>query len=1022
MTNPGKRLTILSPIEIEELYEIPKFSAKQRELYFTLNDVENQEMESLRSLESRLYFILQLGYFKYKSMFFKFEFDQVNGDLNYILCRYFPTAKQPKTTVNLKTQLKNKSQILRILYFKTFNEITKKRLEIISDQHITVRANPRYILDELLDDLDHNHITIPGYSTLQQIISTSFTKEDKRLQSIIAKHIPQHVDKTLQRLIKNDEQMYGVTILKKDAKGFNYKEVIREIDKKCSSDKLYKFAEKVLPKLEISSQNIAYYASLVDYYTVDKLQELAYEKVRLYLLCYAFCRFQKINDNLVNSFIYHVSNYKKQAKEAAKEMVYKYKIEGNNCFKKVGKILDLFVDESIPDTMPFGEVRPKAFAIVTKEQFPLLNPQLTGQELDEDKFKWEHYSVISKKIATNIRPLARAIDFEGEDPEDSLIKALGFLKETFAKGKSLTKIKTSCFPVDFIPLQLKPYLYMKENTSEEKGKNEKKLNVHQYEFLVYEQLEHHLSSGRIFINNSVNFKSLKKDLGDEKRNGKLIKTLNNPVLTIPIKTQLEAFKQELNPLILNVNERIKSGENKSIKIKKDGTWTLPYKKQDNEVNNPFYVQFPQVSLINMLRFVNQNCNFIDTFTHIKSHYSKNKADDDEILACIIATATSHGISKMGEISDISYKKLLSTSKNFIRLENLRKANDILANEISQLPMFKHWNLMDNRLFSSLDGKKRLTKHKNIIARYSSKYFGQYRGIVSYSMIVNNACVNTRAIGANEHESHHYFDMIYNDTSDINPEWHSGDSHSINHVNFALLHLIGEHFVPHLKKISQKAKHIYCFGNPDQYKEYLIVPDGKINETLIEEEWGNLQHIFASLLMKDTKQSIVVKKLSSYARRNKTQRALWEFDKILKSLHIANFIDNPLLRQSIRMALNRGEEFHQLTGAITYVGGNKFLGTTELELQIWNECIRLIANCIIYYNTLILSKIYETQEKLGNTTILEFIKRLSPIAWRHINLSGRYEFVNLYFGIDLDEMISNLDFNSKETCEKMMKNG
>ena len=167
-------------------------------------------------------------------------------------------------------------------------------------------------------------------------------------------------------------------------------------------------------------------------------------------------------------------------------------------------------------------------------------------------------------------------------------------------------------------------------------------------------------------------------------------------------------------------------------------------------------------------------------------------------------------------------------------------------------------------------------------------------------------------------------------------------------------------------------------------------------------------------MKGTKQNIVIKKLSAYTRRNKTQRALWEFDKILKSIHTARFIDEPPFRQSIRTALNRGEEFHQLTGAIAYVGGNKFRGTTELELQIWNECIRLIANCIIYYNTLILSKIYEVQEKLGNAHVLEFIKRLSPIAWRHINLSGIYEFINSFIGINLDEMISNLDFSVKKT--------
>jgi TnpA family transposase len=1001
MKKTTKRLSILSRSEIAELYEIPKFSIEQKEIYFTLDDIEKKEMESRRSLESRLHFILQLGYFKHSSLFFKFKFHQVSEDVNYIIKNYFPNTKISNDMVSQRTQLDNQSKILKLLKFKLFDKEEKEHIEEQASNTIKINANIRYIFEDLLDYLDQTRTSIPGYSTLQKIISKTLLEESERLQSIIAQHIPQHIDKSLKRLLKNDEQMYGVTILKKDAKGFNPTEVMREIDKKCASNKLYNFAKKVIPKLKISSRNVSYYASLVDYYTVDRLNELSYESVRIYLLCYVFYRFQKINDNLINSFVYYVNNYKKQAKDAAKEMVYKQKIEINSCIKDIGKIFHLFVDESIPESTPFGDIKPKAFAIVPKEQFSLLINHFRGKEMDEDKFTWEHYSVLSKRITRNIRPLARTIDFESEDPQDPLIKALDFLKEAFTKGTPLTKIKSEDFPTDFIPLPLKPYLYEK-----------KKLNVPQYEFLVYDQLEQQLNSGKIFINNSVSFKSLKKDLGDEKRNGKLLKTINNPVLTTPIKFQLDTLKKELDPLILEVNQNIKSGENKSIKIKKNGTWTLPYKKQDNEVNNPFYEQFQQVSLISVLRFVNQHCNFIDSFSHIKPHYSKSKANEDEIFACIIANATSHGISKMGDISDISYTKLLGTSKNFIRLENLRKANDALANGISALPIFKHWNLMDNLLFSSLDGKKRLTKYKTMLSRHSSKYFGQHRGVVSYSMIANNACINTKIIGANEHESHHFFDVIYNNTSEVTPEWHCGDTHSINHVNFALLHLIGQNFVPHLKKVSQKAKNIYCFGNTNQFKDYLIIPEGQINEKLIEEEWENLQHIFASLLMKDTTQHIVIKKLSSYTRRNKTQKALWEFDKIFKSLHTAHFINDLLLRQGIRTSLNRGEGFHQLTGAIASVGGNKFRGTTELELQIWNECIRLIANSIIYYNALILSKLYETQEKLGNLEALEFIKKLSPIAWRHINLSGIYEFINSLLSINLDEMISNLDFSIK----------
>ncbi len=45
-------------------------------------------------------------------------------------------------------------------------------------------------------------------------------------------------------------------------------------------------------------------------------------------------------------------------------------------------------------------------------------------------------------------------------------------------------------------------------------------------------------------------------------------------------------------------------------------------------------------------------------------------------------------------------------------------------------------------------------------------------------------------------------------------------------------------------------------------------------------------------------------------------------------------------------------------AISYVNSGKFRSKTEAEQQIWNECSRLIANAIIYCNTLLLSRVYE----------------------------------------------------------------
>jgi len=273
MIKAGKRLTILSNFEIENLYGIPFFNDEQRANYFRLDDLENVTMKSLKSLESRVYFILQLGYFKYKRIFCKINFEEIKKDVEYILSQYFSGSKLKKM-VSKKTRIYNHSKILSHISYVDFDKESEKKLIERAFKFSKTCVDPKRIFDDLLDYLDQIRTSIPGYSTLQKIISKVLMEENERLQSIVTNHIPQYVDKALQRLLKNDEQMYGVTLLKKDAKGFNYTEIMHEIDKKCSSDKLYTFAKKIIPKLEISSQNVCYYASLVDYYTVDKLNEL----------------------------------------------------------------------------------------------------------------------------------------------------------------------------------------------------------------------------------------------------------------------------------------------------------------------------------------------------------------------------------------------------------------------------------------------------------------------------------------------------------------------------------------------------------------------------------------------------------------------------------------------------------------------------------------------------------------------------------------------------------------------------
>src|SRR5664279_678444 len=111
----------------------------------------------------------------------------------------------------------------------------------------------------------------------------------------------------------------------------------------------------------------------------------------------------------------------------------------------------------------------------------------------------------------------------------------------------------------------------------------------------------------------------------------------------------------------------------------------------------------------------------------------------------------------------------------------------------------------------------------------------------------------------------------------------------------------------------------------------------------------------------------------------------------RTSHILTFIDDPVFRQSVQKALNRGEAYHRLRSAIAYVQAGKLRVKTEDEQQVWLECTRLIANAIIYYNILLLSRVAEQKQAASDLEAVAVVQSTSPVAWRHINLTGSFDF-------------------------------
>ncbi len=86
--------------------------------------------------------------------------------------------------------------------------------------------------------------------------------------------------------------------------------------------------------------------------------------------------------------------------------------------------------------------------------------------------------------------------------------------------------------------------------------------------------------------------------------------------------------------------------------------------------------------------------------------------------------------------------------------------------------------------------------------------------------------------------------------------------------------------------------------------------------------------------------------------------------------------------------------------------------SEIEMEVNNECNRLIASCIIYYNAVLLSELFKKYKKENNVEFCDMIKRFSPVAWQHINLGGKYEFCQNQIHLNIQEVIASFSDDFK----------
>lgn len=1000
----NKQLTLLSEAERSALYEMPDFNYEQRLEYLTLTDKELQIALSRQSLSAKIHCILQIGYFKSVKMFYRITWDNADPeDYAFIMQQYFSNQKLELNTIS-KHEYYAQCHIITDFFGYRLCDKSHQRLLCAHAAKVLLRdINPQFITTELLSYLQAQKIIRPGYTTLQTTVSSVINIERKRLADVIRNYLTIEEEQVLQALLIEEGTLSKLAAIKQDAKDFKLRMMTEERQKMSILKSVYQITKKLLPNLKLSQQNMHYYANLINYYTIHDLRKrLKVEQTYLYLLCYAWKRYQQISDNLISAFCYNFKQIEDKIKELSHAKFSQHVMSQHEEFIAMRRLAQLYVDDTLPDEISFGLVRQKAFSILPRDKLLSKVSNSSKKMPQEVDFYWEAIDTFKRSIS-KLRHLVEALNFSSINQENPWLSAVQWIKTELSKPRRIAPDVDDC-PDNTIPAKLQQYLTTKDEDKPTR------INPHRYEYWIYRRLNESLKTGAIYLEDSLQYRSLSQELVSLGEKEEIIQQLNIPALNSPITQQLDGLFTELQRLWKVFNKALRKGKLKHLRYDtKDKTLHLQKVKtnKDEQIQHRFYEQLPFSDIIDVLRFVNKSCGFLSAFTHVQPRYAKHPAKEDHLIATIIAQAMNNGNLNMSDISNIPYASLQDTLQSRVRLATLKAANDLISNDIARMSIFPFYSFDLKVLYSGVDGQKFEAETPTLKTRYSKKYFRKGKGIVAYTLLANHIPLQTELIGANEHESYFVFDIWHNNTTEISPDIITGDMHSINRANFAIMHWFGGKLYPRFTNVEVQRKHLYCDANRQEYQKYLIQPVGVINRHLIESEWHNQQRIIATLGLKEITQSTLIRKLCTYKQEHRVRRALFEFDKLIRSIHTLKYLLDPNIQRNTHRSQNRIESYHQLRSAIAQAYGKKqLIGKTDIALEISNQCGRLVANAIIHCNSAILSKLRDKYEAEGNQKALGLLRRISPVAWQYIHFHGHLIFSNEHI-IDLDEIIKQL---------------
>ncbi len=422
-------------------------------------------------------------------------------------------------------------------------------------------------------------------------------------------------------------------------------------------------------------------------------------------------------------------------------------------------------------------------------------------------------------------------------------------------------------------------------------------------------------------------------------------------------------------------------EGDSFKVKREEPISEP--KETALLRQQIEAKSEKIRIERLLMEIDRLCRFSEALKPL----GKNQLERyyQALMAAIVAHGTNLGIVAMGNsTNNITVDMLQRITKTCLHEDAIKAANSILIDYLRNIDTILFWGKGES---SSSDGQRFGVQQSSLLAAFYPRYFGYYRQAVNiYTHTSDQFSVfSTQAISCAEREALYVIDGLNN--ADFKIKYHYTDTHGYTEQIFALCYLLGFSFMPRIANF--KNQKLYKPKGNLHFNKLDAVFSGTIDLKLIIEQWDSLVRVAASLKNGIVSANVIARKLANSS--NRLAKAFTDLGRLVKTIYILRYVDDPKLRQKIRIQLNRGEARHQLAKYVFFANRGEFRSGDYFQIMNKANCLSLLSNAILIYNTLQIREVIKSNELLGKPFSPEAISRVSPLYHNHIIVNGIYDF-------------------------------